>query len=169
MGLSSLFKRGKKDAKPATAAPPVPSPEVVAATLKLQNAANSGNLALVTEALAEKAEVDKPDQYGWRPIEWAAYKGYDAVVEILLRHGSVIDAYSTHTETLLHNAARQGRTEVVKLLLEKGANPLLKSWGETAEEGARKTNYTRVADMIRDHIERMKPTPVKNAGRPFVV
>lgn len=52
-------------------------------------------------------------------------------------------------ENALMNAARYGRTEMAKVLLQKGANKSLKNtYGETAKEIAIKNNHPEVASIL---------------------
>ncbi|KAJ9475960.1 hypothetical protein VN97_g13233, partial [Penicillium thymicola] len=55
------------------------------------------------------------------PLFWAACKGYEAVVKLLLETGRVnADSKDSHSETPLLAAAQHGHEAVVKLLLDTG-------------------------------------------------
>ncbi len=54
------------------------------------------------------------------PLQIAAYKGYEAVVRLLLDHRADVNQRSMHASTLDY-AVAEGRESVVRLLLERGA------------------------------------------------
>lgn len=53
----------------------------------------------------------------------AAHEGREDVVGVLLSYKADVDRRNRSGETALHLACRQGRTRVVRLLLEKCADP----------------------------------------------
>jgi ankyrin repeat protein len=74
---------------------------------------NRGNL--------EKVDIDSGDTDGRTPLSWAAEKGNEAVVKLLLETGQVdVDSKDTDGRTPLLWAAEKGNEAVVKLLLETG-------------------------------------------------
>lgn len=60
---------------------------------------------------------------GWAPIHVAARNGNVSLVELFLRHGAEIDARSANGRTPLDLAQVSHRSEIVHLLLERGAAP----------------------------------------------
>lgn len=85
-------------------------------------AARDGNLAkvkLLVEDDPEEVFQRNVDQF--TPLNQAAY-GHADVVEYLLEHKADIEAKTCQNETPLMDAAYGGYLDVVKLLLEKGAN-----------------------------------------------
>jgi hypothetical protein len=74
------------------------------------------------------------------PLHTACYLGNAPVVELLLKHpGVALDGLNIDGYTPLMNAAAKGNEKIVKLLLDKGANPNVKNGrGETAADIARK-------------------------------
>ncbi|KAH6696513.1 ankyrin repeat-containing domain protein [Leptodontidium sp. MPI-SDFR-AT-0119] len=59
------------------------------------------------------------------PLLSAAMGGHEAVVKLLLEKDANVDtAYKNDGQTPLSSAAARGHEDVVKLLLEKGAHPL---------------------------------------------
>jgi cytoskeletal protein RodZ len=67
-------------------------------------------------------ELDvKDSEYGRILLSWAAAKGHDAVVKLLLDKGAEIEAEDKYGRTPLLLAAAKGHDAVVKLLLDKDA------------------------------------------------
>lgn len=127
----------------------------------LMLASLKGRLELVRELIANKAEVNKP---GWTPLHYAASNpepvSHD-VVAMLLENYAYIDAESPNRTTPLMMAAHYGHADVVKLLLEEGADPGLRNeQGLTAVDFARGAGRKEQAELIASFM-RAKP----GAGR----
>lgn len=124
----------------------------------LMIAAIKGQLDLAKRLIARKAEVNKP---GWTPLHYAASHAADnsaAMVRLLLEHHAYIDAESPNKTTPLMMAAQYGSPGVVKLLLEEGADPLLKNQlGLTAIDFARQANRQASADIIAAFVRAQQP------------
>ena len=61
--------------------------------------------------------ADLKDSYGRTPLSWAAEKGHEAVVKLLVETGKVdVDSKDRHGQTPLSQAAGKGHEAVVKLL-----------------------------------------------------
>lgn len=97
---------------------------------KLVRAAKMG-MGETVQALAKAGASPNAQLYythGWTTysypiITWAAIKGDKAMVEALVKAGADIDRRDTHTEhTPLIEAARRGKTGMVRLLLDLGAD-----------------------------------------------
>src|SRR5271170_3505133 len=70
--------------------------------------------------------LDLKDSYSQTPLSWAAEKGHEAVVKLLLEKGAELETKDKrHGQPPLSWAAEKGHEAVVKLLLEKGAELLL--------------------------------------------
>lgn len=91
------------------------------------------------------------------PLVIAAEEGNIVVVNELLSKGASPDAYGVDgVTTALMNAACAGHTEIVKLLLQKGANTALKDLhGKTALQRARETGNTAVIYVLLKAEQRM--------------
>jgi ankyrin repeat protein len=86
-------------------------------------------------------------------LEDASLKGFAAIVGMLIDHGALVNQINGGSgTTALYSAASFGKVEVVKLLLERGANPTLcgknsRSPYQAALEGG----YSAVAAQIQNH------------------
>ena len=71
---------------------------------------------------------------------------------MLLEKGAAVDVQGTlEGFTALMTAAAEGQTEVVRLLLEHGADPGLKDKdGDTAASFARENGHTAVVELLEN-------------------
>jgi len=93
----------------------------------LMMAALQGHIEAVRLLIERGADVNKP---GWTPLHYAASKNQpaqDQVAALLLEHHAYIDAASPNGTTPLMMAAQYGSMAVLQLLLDEGADPLLKN------------------------------------------
>lgn len=79
-----------------------------------------GNQALVGFLLDKGAQINRQ---GWTALHYAAGAGHKNLVIYLLEKSAYIDAHSPNQTTPLMMAARERRTDIVRLLLEEGADP----------------------------------------------
>lgn len=105
----------------------------------------------ICQLLIEKgADVNKP---GWAPLHYAATNGHLAVMHLLLEHHAYIDAGSPNGSTPLMMASRYGSAAAVKLLLEAGADPMLKNdLGMSAIDFAQSVSRQDVAELIASFV-----------------
>ena len=97
----------------------------------LHSAAYHGQLQMVQALVLEcQADVNVRNDYGQTPLHDLS-NDFDSdrnvsqlreVSQFLIEHGADVNARSSDLSTPLHTAARCGRIEVVRLLLEYGAN-----------------------------------------------
>ncbi len=121
----------------------------------LMLAALQGNLALVRRLIALDADVNKP---GWAPLHYAATNGHVDVMRLLLENHAYIDAESPNGSTPLMMAAGYGTPEAVKLLLEEGADPMLKNQvGLTAIDFANRASRAESAALIGAFVRGKQP------------
>lgn len=88
---------------------------------QLRQAAQTGNLEAVNEALNQGANVNTPGEIGDTALNLAAEFGRLEVVLRLLEAGADIEHLGGGQKTPLMNATFAGQTPVVKLLLSRGA------------------------------------------------
>jgi uncharacterized protein len=121
----------------------------------LMMAVLKGHAALVTAMLSKDADVNKP---GWAPLHYAATVGNVAIISQLLEKHAYIDAESPNGTTPLMMAAMYGTPGAVKLLLDEGADPLLKNQlGMSAIDFAQKALRQDNADLIGASVRAKQP------------
>ena len=121
----------------------------------LMMASLQGLTELAQKLVAKGADVNKP---GWAPLHYAATKGHLEVITLLLDNYAYIDAASPNGTTPLMMAAFYGTPSAVKLLLEAGADPLLKNvQGLTAVDFAQRNNRQESADLIAAFVRAKQP------------
>ena len=86
-------------------------------------AAKRGDVAALERHAAAGAPLDVPDDLSTTPLGWTALHGHAAAAEWLLDNGVGANTLNADGSTALHSAAFMGRAEVVRLLLERGADP----------------------------------------------
>jgi ankyrin repeat protein len=114
----------------------------------LMLAARSGHVPVVSYLLSQKASVNARNQFGDTALMAASLKGQVAVAKVLLENGAELNPPGW---TPLHYAAFDGRTEMIKFLLDKGAaknavapneyTPLMLAVRNGHEEAARALLY----------------------------
>ena len=86
----------------------------------LEIAASEGEINVVAYLLQRGADPNVQNIELATPLHYASAND---VVEALLEKGAIIDANDKYQQTPLHNAARDGRIDVLAYLLQRGANP----------------------------------------------
>lgn len=121
----------------------------------LMMAALKGQQEFVAQLIARDADINKP---GWAPLHYAATTGQVAIMRVLLEKHAFIDAQSPNGTTPLMMAAMYGTTEAVKLLLDEGADPLMKNeQGMTAADFAQRGNRPDALQLVTGAIRAQRP------------
>ena len=122
----------------------------------LMMAAFKGLLEISQKLIARDADVNKT---GWTPLHYAATRGHLEIITLLLDKHAYIDAESPNGSTPLMMAAHYGTPEAVKLLLETGADPLLKNQqGVSAIDFAQQAKRQDIAEIVAGAIRARRPT-----------
>ncbi|KAJ8688116.1 hypothetical protein QAD02_023911 [Eretmocerus hayati] len=84
-----------------------------------------GSTEIVDLLLSRGALPEIADQYGNTPLLYANFAENEnfELIKKLIEFGAYVDRSNIYGRTSLHNAACQGRTEIVRLLLSSGAYP----------------------------------------------
>lgn len=90
----------------------------------LHYSASIGDLRMTEALLAHGSHPDLQDNQGYTPLMWAAVKGHTAVVQSLIeRFNAGVNLQNAAGETALFLAVREEHADVVKFLLQNGADP----------------------------------------------
>lgn len=124
----------------------------------LMLAAIKGELALAELLVKNGADVNKT---GWTPLHYAASNAHLPVIKLLLENHAYIDAESPNGTTPLMMASMYGNAAAVQLLIDEGADPMLKnSQGLTATQFAVKANRPDSAELVQKAV-RSRQSPGK--------
>lgn len=104
--------------------------------------------------------VSRRDNYGRTPFFWAVNRGHREMAELLLDHGSRINAKDRSKLTALHIAVSGQHKDIVSLLLDRGA-PLEgeTEHGDTPLIRAIQTNSREVVQVLLEHGARVHKLP----------
>jgi len=121
----------------------------------LMLASLKGLTQLCQQLISKDADVNKP---GWTPLHYAATNGHLEIMSVLLENHAYIDAASPNGTTPLMMAAQYGTPSAVKLLLEAGADPLLKNVQNlTAIDFAQRASQQESAEIIAAFVRGRQP------------
>lgn len=107
--------------------------------------------------LAAGADVASTNRYGGTALIPASEHGHVETVRILLAAGVPVDhvnnlGWTAMQEAILLNDGGPRQQEVVRLLLEAGADPSIRDpQGRTALENAERLGFVEIANLIRGH------------------
>jgi ankyrin repeat protein len=124
----------------------------------LMIASIQGNLPLV-KRLVEKNHA-AIDHIAWTPLHYASARGQVSVAEFLLSEGAIVDSRSLNDTTPLMMAVQSGNEQMVKLLLDKGADIQLRnSLGFTAIDIADIYEKPWIGDGLRSRWVKLYKKP----------
>uniref|UniRef100_A0A3B4Y295 M-phase phosphoprotein 8 n=1 Tax=Seriola lalandi dorsalis TaxID=1841481 RepID=A0A3B4Y295_SERLL len=120
-------------------------------------AAAGGQDDILRLLIKKGVRVNGRQKNGTTALMHAAEKqNFLTTVAILLEAGSYLNAQTLSGETALMKACKRGNADVVRLLLEYGADcNILSKHKHTAMYFAKLSNNLVVCDLIRDHISRL--------------
>jgi ankyrin repeat protein len=111
---------------------------------RLHRAASDGDIQEIDRLILSGYDVNFFDDMGYAPLHHAVEGKKVEAIEVLLRHGALVNANDDATigETPLALAVQSEHPGIVNLLLESGADPDITGWmGLTARlRAARRTD-----------------------------
>ncbi len=120
LSLSAAQAAGAPQTPPQTTTPA--SPSNASANEALWEASRLGDLARVTRALDDGADVNAKARYGATALSFAADKGHADIVKLLLDRGADINAQDTFYRMRAVDMAMMNKhAAVAQLLLERGS------------------------------------------------
>eukprot|EP00798_Chlamydomonas_sp_ICE-L_P029965 gene29965-biopygen11725 len=118
-------------------------------------AVRKGNVECVRALLANGAEVNIQDKYGYSPLHSAAMNGHVECIKTLLDCGAEVNIQDKVGSSPMHCAAWEGRMECIKTLLASGAMVTIQNiHGHTALDIALQQGHQDCADAIRSLSQR---------------
>jgi ankyrin repeat protein len=116
---------------------------------KLIQAVEEDQPAAVARLLDSGIDVNTVDEEGVSPLMLASYHGFKPIVEMLLQRGAKVGAKNNRQETALRLAG-SAHADIVRLLLEHGADPNVKDfYGKTLLVALCEAGADRDAETIR--------------------
>ncbi|RKU30504.1 hypothetical protein C6495_13240 [Candidatus Poribacteria bacterium] len=101
--------------------------ETVLTATTLWEAAYTGNLSFVKQALADGADANEKEPANGTPLlTLAALMGHAEIAELLIENGAAVNALGGDGGTALHAAAFLGRADAAKVLLDNGADATIR-------------------------------------------
>ena len=128
----------------------------------LMMAALKGHLDMAKRIIKKGGDVNKT---GWTPLHYAATGGHIEVMKLLLEEHAYIDAESPNKSTPIMLAAMYGTPQAVELLIEEGADLLVKNeLGLTVLDFAKQAERNDIAKAIEEAIRWDEKEAAKEAA-----
>ena len=120
-----------------------------------------GQLPLAKLLISREADINHP---GWTALHYAATGGHADIIQLLLDQSAYIDAESPNGSTPLMMAARYGNLKSVQLLIEEGADVLIKNQlGLSALDFAKQGNRSDTVAALEGAINKLVAAKPSNA------
>lgn len=121
------------------------------AVTALHIAVTENSEGIVASLLQRGANVDAKDRrFGMTPLHLACkYSHYD-IAHLLIKNHASVDEVSRHRSTPLHLALENENLDLVRLLLDHGANPEAKKYGKSPLHLAAEAKSVPIAKVILD-------------------
>lgn len=88
----------------------------------IHEAARKGDKVSIEEFLNKGVQVNKRDNLGFTPLDFASWYGHLDIVKILIANGADVGSRDKNLMTPLHWASAYGRKEVAEFLIEEDAD-----------------------------------------------
>jgi ankyrin repeat protein len=85
----------------------------------------AGNVTIAKLCISKNAQINIQDKIGWYPLHYAAQNYQVEIAKLLIENSAKMEAKDNYGNTVLWRAvfASEGKGDMIKLLLLKGANP----------------------------------------------
>lgn len=122
----------------------------------LNIASRTGKLDMVTWLLAHGADINAiARDRGYTPVMDAIWKTKPDIVEVLVNHGADLNVISKDGQPPLVLAVGNGNETICRLLVEYGADPLIKdSMGMSALDYARLFKKDRLVSLFEKYVQK---------------
>lgn len=131
----------------------------------LMIASIQGDLPLVRTLVLQKNALI--DHIGWKPLHYASTTGQLEVAQFLISKGATVDSQSLNGTTPLMMAVQSGNEELVKYLLDNGADLQMKnSFSLTAIDIAYIYEKPWIGDGLKSRWLKMYKSPYKSTAKP---
>ncbi len=128
-------------------------------------AAREGYNSIARALIEYKADINKPDRDGNTPLIWSVTNTHAPSIQTFLDAGADTDKLGMRG-TALMCAAGGGHGWIVRLLLDKGANPHIRdAAGNTAYSLAEKKNMKATMQMLKEASSKHKHQQVQNFAK----
>ena len=119
----------------------------------LDHASRKGHSMVVQVLLTHHADPNASDSNNWVPLHLASWYGHLTVAQVLLEHGADVNIKTKNDETPLRLLSeRDGNVELALLLLERGADPHLRSaFGWDSLYKALEKGHLGLAQLLLKH------------------
>lgn len=121
------------------------------ASLGILNSIVAGDTQQTSRLLNAKPAIIHTitSKHAWTLLHMAASGGNARLVDLLLRHGSQVNAQNIFGKTALHYAALKGHVQIVGLLLDSNADLSILFEGKSALQHASENDQHQVLELLK--------------------